>query len=232
MAVAGKNGAVKNTSGGDFTVQTYSGVALGVTDAANIMTRGFSHVDALADNQLASRDVGPRELTGAGKIYNAKKPLAGGTFAYNASKDKTYVASRLSTTLSGVANNALLFMAQGNLRKPINVFTHDFGARMLTAWRAGLFAPLGRTTAGTKLLSRRLWLDSADRTSTAGAPLGTLTTANMVDLTDGNATDMAVDDAATPSRLYPGELVVKVDFVTVDIATSGNNLSYKPITHA
>lgn len=232
MAVAGKNGAVKNTAGGDFTVQTYSAVALGVTSVSNIITRVFGQVDALADNQLASRDTGPRELSGAGKLYNAMKPLSGGTFAYNAAKNKTYVASRLATSLSGVDTNVLLFMGQANLRRSINTFSHDFGAKMLTAWRAGLFAPMGRTTAGTKLLSRRLWLDSADRTSTAGAALTSLSAVNMFDLTDGDATDKAVDDASVPTRAFPGELVVKVDFVTSSVATSGNNLSYKAITYA
>ena len=232
MPVPGRLGAVRNTLGGAFTAQRISAVSIGVTSTVdNIFSRAFSPMNVLPLNQLRNRQNAPIERAGPG-TYNTIRPLAAGTFAFNSARSNTYVVARMSTSLAGVPNNAMLFMDQKNLIRTINVFNHDFGARMLTAWRAGLFSFTGRTTAGTKLLSRRLWLNSADRTSTAGAPLTTLTNVNMWDLIDGNATDRALDEAATSTRMFPGELVVKIDFVVSNVATSGNNLNYKPITHA
>lgn len=232
MAVPGFRGHVKNTSGGEFTQQTYSAVSMGLTSGSVIFSRSFAINDAIADNQLASRDTLPRELSGSGKLYNAKKILSGGEFAYNAAKNGTWVASRLSTTLAGVANDVLLFMGRGKLVKSNNNFSHDFGVKILSAFRANLFAPLGRLDNGGKLLSRRLWLDPANRNSATGAALETLSTTNMLDIADGNATDKAYDKAGNPTRELPGTLVVLIDFTDADVATSGNYLDYKPVTHA
>jgi hypothetical protein len=232
MAVPGLRGHLRNTTGGEYTQQSYSAVALGLTSAVGIFTRAFGISDAIQENQLAGRDTLPRELTGSGKLYNAKKIISGGVFAYNAAKNNTWVASRMSTSLAGVANDALLFMGQGNLRRSMQSFTHDFGVKILTAFRANLFAPLGKLDNGNKLKSRRLWLDPANRNSETGAALTTLTTTNMMDIADGNATDKAYDKAGTPTRALPGTLVVLIDFTDADVATSGNYLDYKPITHA
>jgi hypothetical protein len=223
MAVPGFKGHLRNTSGGEYTKQTYSAVALGLTDPEVIFTRAFGINDAIQSNQLASRDTLPRERSGAG-TYNAKKILSGGEFAYNAAKYGTYIASRLTNKLAGISNNALLFMGKGKLRKINHDFAHDFGARILSAFRANLFAPLGLLDNGQKLKSRRLWLDPANPVS--------LTTTNMLDIADGNATDKAFDRASKPTRAIPGTLVVLIDFTDADIATSGNYLQYSPITYA
>ena len=58
----------------------------------------------------------------------------------------------------------------------------------------------------------------------------TNTTTNMWDLADGDASNLAVDSAATPTRAIPGELVMKVDFVDLSIATGGDFFDYKAIT--
>lgn len=228
MAVPGFRGHMKNTSGGDFTSQIYSAVALGINQA-NIFTRSFRVIDAIADNNV---DTGPRELTTSGKTYNARKIVSGGEFAYNAAKYNTFIASRLTTSLAGIANNALLFMGKGKLLKTNHDFSHDFGAKILSAFRANLFSPLGKLDNGGKLKSRRLWLNPSNRNSASGAAPQTLSTTNMYDIADGNATDKAYDKASKPTRSVPGTLVVMIDFVDKDIATSGNYLEYKPITYA
>ena len=52
----------------------------------------------------------------------------------------------------------------------------------------------------------------------------------MYDIADGNATNIAFDSAAQPTRALPGELVLKVDFVTLTVASGGDFFDYKPIT--
>ena len=38
------------------------------------------------------------------------------------------------------------------------------------------------------------------------------------------------DSAANPTRAIPGELVMKVDFVTLSVASGGDFFNYKAIT--
>ena len=47
---------------------------------------------------------------------------------------------------------------------------------------------------------------------------------------DGNASDIAADSAAEPTRAVPGELVMKVDFVTLGVSSGGDFFDYKAIT--
>jgi len=44
------------------------------------------------------------------------------------------------------------------------------------------------------------------------------------------ATASRSDSAANPTRAVPGELVMKVDFVTLTVASGGDFFDYKPIT--
>ena len=169
-------------------------------------------------------------MTTSGRLYNTKLPLSSGTFAYNAAKAKTWVITRFTSSLSGVAKNNLLFMGIGSLRKPIADFQHDFGAKLLTAWRANLFTWLGVLDNGNKIKSRRLWLTSGSRNTSGGSAPSSLKAVNMFDLTAKNATNKATDKAASPTRALPGRLVIMVDFVTKTPATGGNYFNYKPIT--
>jgi hypothetical protein len=229
MAVPGKRGHLKTTANATFVKQTYGGVILGNGTTNAVITKAFSLVDALEDNALFGYDASPKEITATGRTYNARKILSGGAFAYNAAKNRTWVISRIATSLAGVAKTNLLFMSQGSRRKPILDFVHGFGARLLTAWRANLFTWTGTLDNGNKIKSRRLWLTSGSRNTVGGSAPSTLTNVNMFDLTDKNTTDKAVDDAATPTRAVPGEFVMQVDFVTKTIA-GGNFFNYKPIT--
>ena len=63
-------------------------------------------------------------------------------------------------------------------------------------------------------------------TATAPAALNE----NMFDISDGDATDVAADSAAEPTRAVPGELVMKVDFVTLSVSSGGDFFDYKAIT--
>lgn len=234
MAVPGLNGAVKNTKSGDFTGQVISAVSMGMTSTEKVFTSALPINESLKENQLESRDTLPRELSGSKYTYNAKKIISSGNFAYNAAlpANNTFVVARMSESLNGANTNILLLMGQGKLRKSIQGFMGDFGVKILTAWRANLFSPMGYTNNGGKLKSRRLWLDPNNRNSTTGAPLTTLSGSNMFDLRDGNATDRAYDKVENPTRALPGTYVVLVDFVDNDVATSANYLDIKPITHA
>lgn len=229
MTVPAKTGYLKNTANGTFVKQRYGGTVMGISGDSTILTKDLSIMDGLTDNQLAGYNALPIESTASGKLYNAKKALSSGTFAYNAAKARTFVISRIATTLSGVSKTNLLFMGIGSRRKAIMDFEHDLGAKLLTAWRANLFSWMGLLDDGTKIKSRRLWLKSTDRTFVGGAAPASLKAVNMFDLADGNASNKAVDKASTPTRAIPGRLVMKVDFVT-KTTSGGDFFSYKPIT--
>jgi hypothetical protein len=231
MAVPGKRGHMRTTANAAFSKQTFGGTVMGIEGNSTIITKDLSLLDGVYGNQFAGYDAGPRLLTAAGKLYNTKQPLSSGTFAYNAAKAKTWLISRITTTISGVAKNNLLFMAVGSLRKPIADFQHDFGAKLLTAWRANLFTWTGVLDNGNKIKSRRLWLAAGSRNTSGGGAPSSLKAVNMWDLADGNATNKAVDNASTPTRAIPGELIVLVDFVTLKRSTGGGSyFNYKPIT--
>lgn len=229
MAVPGKTGHLRTTANADFVKQTYGGVILGNATTNAVITKALSLIDALEDNFGVIYNVNPREFDSGDHIYRTKKPLSGGTFAYNAAKAGTWVISRIATSLSGVSKTNLLFMAQGALRRPILDFQHDFGAKLLTAWRANLFTWTGNLDNGNKIKSRRLWLTAGSRNTSGGAAPSSLATTNMYDIVDGDATDKAVDSAATPTRAVPGEFVMKVDFVT-KTTSGGDFFNYKAIT--
>jgi len=224
MPVPGRTGALRGTKNTAFTTQTVSGVVMGIENAqSSVITENFAIRTALATKDGFTNGV--QERDSGSSIVRARKILSGGAFAYNAARFNTWVIARIATSLAGVATNVLLFMGAGNKLVTTHEFRHDFGVRMLTAFRTG-FAWTGRLRNGNPVASRRLWLN-AD--GTAVATPTSLVTVNMWDLRDGNATDQAVDDAARPTRAVPGELVMKIDFVNEGLS-GGNFFDYKPIT--
>lgn len=222
MPAPTRTSALRNTVGGAFTTQTIGGVVMGVANSG-ALTGSLTLLEAATLNDGLNADSGPRLLTSG--VYTTKKPLSSGTFAYNAAKAGTWVISRITETLSGVSNTNMLFMAS-NFKNPIANFNHDFGVGMLTAWRNQRFSWTGRLANGDPIASRVLWMN-ADGTAVSNP--GSLGGIFMWDLTDGNATDKAVDDAANPTRAIPGELVLRSDFVTAGLG-GGNFFDYKPIT--
>lgn len=221
MAVPTGNSHLKNTSGGAFTEQTQGGTILGNQTTNSIITKSLSLISNSIDWATGAL---PRMLNNG--LSHNQKALSSGTFAY--SEAGKYVIRTISDTISGVSKTNLLIPGSDVAgRRPIHKFRHDFGAKLLTKWRANEFSWTGRLDDGTKIPSRLNWLNS---TGTAAEAPATLSSTNMYDIADGDSSDMAADSAAEPTRAIPGELVLKVDFVTTDISTSGNFFDYKPIT--
>ena len=212
---------LKNTTGGAFTAITEGGTVLGNTSTGTVITKAL----ALKDNAAAWADgTLPRVLNDG--LSGNQKAYSAGTFAYAAAGK--YVIASSSATLSGVANTNILITGQGSQLDAIHQFRHDYGAKTMTLMRRNRFARCGwLNNADTKLSKRYLWLNAA---GTATATPDTLTTTNMWDIADGNASDRAADSAANPTRAIPGELVMKVDFVTLTVASGGDFFDYKAIT--
>ena len=215
MAVPSGNNDKRNTSGGAFTATTEGGTILGNMTTGSVITK---------DNAVEwAQGTLPRIL--ADGLNANQKILSGGTFAYSVAGQ--YVIRTISTTISGVSSNAMLIPDNAGPHYPIAQFQHDFGADVTSLMRANRFSRVGFFNNGNKISSRKLWLNAA---GTAVATPSTLTSTNMWDLADGNASDRAADSAANPTRAIPGELVMKVDFVDLSIATGGDFFDYKAIT--
>ena len=220
MAVPSGNNDKRNTSGGAFTATTEGGTILGNMTTGTVITNAL----ALKDNAVEwAQGTLPRIL--ADGLNANQKILSGGTFAYSVAGQ--YVIRTISTTISGVSSNAMLIPDNAGPHYPIAQFQHDFGADVTSLMRANRFSRVGFFNNGNKISSRKLWLNAA---GTAVATPSTLTSTNMWDLADGNASDRAADSAANPTRAIPGELVMKVDFVDLSIATGGDFFDYKAIT--
>ncbi len=214
MAVPSGNSHLRNTSGGAFSAQTQGGTVLGNQTTGSIITRALSLV---ANSVGWATGALPRVLNNG--LSHNQKALSSGTFAY--AEAGKYVIRTISDTLSGVSKtNILIPGSDVDGRRPIHKFRHDFGAKLLTKWRANQFSWIGTSGA------RHNWVDA----SNAAEVPATLSTTNMYDISDGDASDMAADSAAEPTRAIPGELVLKVDFVTTNISTGGDFFDYKPIT--
>jgi hypothetical protein len=220
MAVSTKANRLRNTTGGAFNEQRQGGSILGNISTGTIITKAL----ALKDNATEFINSLPKALDNG--LTGAQKALTGGSFAYEAAGK--YVIRTISDTLSGVSSDAMLIPSRAiNSTPPIAKFRHDFGADTTSLMRKNRFSRVGYLNNGNKLTSRRLWLNAA---GTAAAAPSTLTGGFMWDLADGNASNMAADSAAEPTRAVPGELVMKVDFVTLTVASGGDFFDYKPIT--
>ena len=220
MPVSTQADDLKNTTGGAYVAQKEGGTVLGNTTTGAVITKSLS----LLDNGAPFTATLPSERAN-GLVAN-QKVLSGGTFAYSVAGQ--YVIRTISSTLSGVASTTMLIPSRAiDSTPPIAKFRHDFGADTTSLMRKNRFSRVGYLNNGNKLTSRRLWLNAA---GTAAAVPSTLTGGFMYDIADGNATNMAADSAAEPSRAVPGELVMKVDFVTLTVASGGDFFDYKPIT--
>ena len=220
MAVPSGGSDKRNTTGGAFTATTEGGTILGNVSTGTVITKAL----ALKDNAVEwAQGTLPRVL--ADGLNANQKILSGGTFAYSVAGQ--YIIRTISTTISGVSSNAMLIPDNAGPHYPIAQFQHDFGADVTSLMRANRFSRVGFFNNGNKISSRKLWLNAA---GTAVATPSTLTSTNMWDLADGNAADRAADSAANPTRAIPGELVMKVDFVDLSIATGGDFFDYKAIT--
>tara|TARA_R110002020_G_scaffold334105_1_gene549483 strand:- start:2661 stop:3338 length:678 start_codon:yes stop_codon:yes gene_type:complete len=223
MAVPSGNNDKRNTSGGAFTATTEGGTILGNVTTGSVITKAL----ALKDNAVEwAQGTLPRIL--ADGLNANQKVLSGGTFAYSAAGQ--YVIRTISSTLSGVSSSAMLIPDNAGPHYPIAQFQHDFGAKTTTLMRRNRYSRTGYLLNGDTKVGKRsanLWLSA---TGHAHHTPATNTDINMWDLADGNASDRAADSAANPTRAIPGELVMKVDFVDLSIATGGDFFDYKAIT--
>jgi len=220
MPVSTQGDYLKNTTGGAFTEQTQGGSILGNTSTGSVITKALS----LKDNAAVFVNALPKALNNG--LVSAQKALTSGSFAYEVAGQ--YVIRTISTTLSGVSSTTMLIPSRAiDSTPPIAKFRHDFGADTTSLMRKNRFSRVGYFNNGNKVNSRRLWLNAA---GTAVAAPSTLTGGFMFDLADGNASNEAFDSAAEPTRSIPGELVMKVDFVTLTVASGGDFFDYKPIT--
>lgn len=223
MAVpTSKANYLKNTVGGAFSGAREGGTVLGNTTATSVITKTLP----LKDNATVFKDGTLPKAKNNGLVAN-QKALSSGTFAYDAVGN--YVIATISSTLSGVANNSLLITSRGDGTRSIAQFEHDFGAKLLTMWRTNRFSWLGVKADGTKLGSRRNWTNAISGGGDASAAPPTLSAQNMLNPETGS-TAYHSDSAANPTRAIPGELVMKVDFVTTSVASGGDFFDYKAIT--
>jgi hypothetical protein len=205
--VPSSNSHLKNTTGGSFTRQTQGGTIIGLSTATTIITKAIQVKDVNQVDQTIYP--GPKELSGA-KLYNTQKILSGGTFAYNSNlrTGRTFIMSRVATTLAGVSKTFLLFMANTVSGPKFPYFIKDNYDNSTTLMRKMQFSFTGWNTNGTKILKRKTWI--TDPTGTAGADFGT--------------------SGSIPSRAVPGELYILTNFVDYNPATSSNKYNYSPIT--
>lgn len=203
--VPSSNSHLKNTAGGSFTKQTQGGTIIGLSTATTIITKAIQVKDVNAiDNTIYTY---PKELSGA-RTYNTQKILSGGTFAYNAAKNATWIISRVTTTLAGVSKTFLQFMGGTPTGPKYPYYIKDNYDNTTTLMRKMQFSFTGWNTDGTKIKKRTTWITNP--TGTAGTDFGT--------------------SGSIPSRAIPGELYILSNFVTYNPATSSNKYNYPAIT--
>ena len=222
MAVPGAyTNYLKNTTGGAFTAVTEGGTILGNTSTGTAITKAL----ALKDN---ATDFGsgpnPRQL--ADGLQGNYKPLSAGTFGYEAAGK--YVIAASSSTLSGVSKTNILITGRGKMNNSIHQFLHSYGAKTVTAFRYGRFSWTSTKRTGAALASRINWMTVASGGMDAASAPAALNENPWNP--EAGATGQRTDSAANPTRAIPGELVMKTDFVTIDIASGGDFFNYKAIT--
>lgn len=199
------NSHLKNTTGGSYTKQTQGGTIIGLSSTTPIITKAILVKDVNANDQTIYTY--PKELSGS-RTYNTQKILSGGTFAYNAAKNKTWIMPRVATTLAGVSKTFLQFMGNTTSGPKFPYYIKDNYDNTTTLIRKMQFSLTGWNTDGTKIKKRTTWI--TDPTGTAGTDFGT---SNQI-----------------PTRAVPGELFILTNFVDYSVATSSNYYNYPAIT--
>ena len=225
MAVPGAfTNYLRNTTGGAFTSITEGGTVLGNTSTGTAITKAL----ALKDNATVFNK-GTLPKHAANGLIGNHKPLTAGTFAYEAAGK--YIIASSSDTISGVSKTNILITGQGTDSNSIHQFIKSYGAKTLTAFRANRFSwtnTKSYDTAGASLGSRINWVAATSGGGNSASAPDALNE-NPWDPVAGSA-GQRTDSAANPTRAIPGELVMKVDFVTTAVATGGDFFDYKAIT--
>jgi len=205
--VPGYKGEVKNTANGTFTGQTYGGTILGISTPTSVITKAIQIKDINASDQTIT--TGPRLLSG-NRTYNTAKILSAGTFAYNSNAltGRTWIISRIATTLAGTSNSFLLYMGTGVDTTSIYYYKARPYLNTISLVRKNQFSRTGWAANGTKIKKRTTWI--TDPTSNAGSDFGT--------------------SNSLPTRALPGEGYFLTNFTDYNPSTSSNKFYYKPIT--
>jgi hypothetical protein len=203
------NPYLKNTTNGAFTKQTFGGTIIGISSPTTIITKALLVKDINASDPNIYTF--PKLLSG-NRTYNTAKILSAGTFAYNAAVNKTWVMTRLTTTLAGVSKTFLQFIGNVGSAPSIAYYVKDTFTNATSLIRTTQFSRTGYSTTGSgyagKIKARTTWVTSP--TSTAGTDFGSA--------------------SSLPSRAYPGELYILNNFVDYKPSTSSNKYYYRPIT--
>jgi len=196
---------------GTYTRQTYGGTIVGLSAPTSVITKAIEYKDINASDQTTTTL--PQLLSGA-RSYNTAKVLSAGTFAYNAAKNRTWVMTRLTTTLAGVTQTFLQFVGAAANTPSLAFFVRDNYTNETSLIRLNYFSRTGYASNGTgfngKIKARTTWIPGHTPTATAGTDFGTST--------------------SLPTRAYPGELYILNNFVNYNPATSSNKYYYSPIT--
>ena len=189
MAVPVSNNHLKNTSGGSFTTQTQGGT---VVSAGNIASGDpISNGLALTDvGRAISMPTTPKDITGAG-VSQQTTALSGGTFAYDNARG---VIRRVSSSLSGVDTNAVLFGSGDVGADSTHEHKHLRGAMTTTATVDGAWHPTGISG------QRSNWVSADSSKVTSGIP-------HPLHDTDANGaedTTLGTDNIANPARSGSG----------------------------
>ena len=226
MAVPGAfSNYLKNTAGGAFTATTEGGTVLGNTSTN---TDQITKALALKDNATVFNK-GTLPKHAANGLIGNHKPLTAGTFAYEVAGK--YIIASSSDTLSGVSKTNILITGRGTDNNSIHQFIKSFGAKTVTAFRHNRFSwtnTKSYSTAGASLASRINWVAATSGGGNIASAPASLNE-NPWAPVDGSASQRT-DSAANPTRAIPGELVMKVDFVTLTVASGGDFFDYKAIT--
>lgn len=196
---------LRNTTGGSFTAQKQGGTIIGLSSPTSKITKAIMVKDVNASD--TSLTTGPRALSG-NRTYNATKILSSGTFAYNAAKNKTWIISRITTSLSGVSNSVLLSMGSAIAPKSFPYYGAKYWINNASLVRKSQYSKTGYDSSGNKIKKRTTWITNP--TGTQGTDFGT--------------------SLQVPTRTVPGKLVILTNFVDYNSATSTNYYNYKPIT--
>lgn len=197
---------LKNTTGGSFVKQKQGGTIIGLSAPTKTITKAILVKDVNASDM--SLTTGPRALSG-NRTYNATKILSSGTFAYNSARNRTWIISRITTSISGVANTALLGMGSAVApTKSFPYYNRRYYINNISLVRKNQFSSTGYDSSGNKVKKRTTWLTNP--TGTQGTDFGT--------------------SLQVPTRTVPGELFILTNFVDYNKTTSSNYYDYKPIT--
>ena len=124
-------------------LEQLGGCAMMITDATTVTsgspyTQTLNLKDSVTNSLVSTRRSRPIEASGTFHTYSAQKAYTAGTFAYTPSAG--FLIQGYSTSINGVANNALLFTDGDSYRLRTALIQKSWGYKYSTAIRAGYFS--------------------------------------------------------------------------------------------